>query len=339
MKLARSIGPCFFVIAALVQMPTGASAATVQHIILPTGVWNATVTVTGKDADNILAFGMRSPQDSQICPTGEGFDCTAGAAKSFTELSGELVFYLTDVTCDQTFLSTDTDPASAQIDQVDSTHWTIGWDDAGGPSSVDSTTCDFRDGDFNDLTATIVADSVTPTQGGVDFAAGNYDGVNTLDISTAFGPDDLMRSEIIVPPSTGADGYQAGPVTDDEQNASGFPTFCGGLCDAQVDVSMLPSGSQAGTTNDPGTPIKVILYYRGTAVHGDAVYAQGDGQAGSTLLSKCFSSTMASVDGVNAAKCVASDKVTTTGNGKTKIKIKTVVVLVPSGGDPIIGKG
>jgi hypothetical protein len=313
MKLARSIGLCLFVIAALVVVPTGASAASVQHIILPTGTWGVTVTVTGKDAGNNLAFGMTSPQTDQICPTGEEFDCTPGDSKSFSGLSGELVFYLNDVTCGQTFQSTDAN--SARINQIDSTHWTIGWDDGGGP-------CGTRDGDFNDLEATVVADSVTPTST-PDFAAGNYDGTNTLDIFTPFGTKDSMRSEIIVPPSTGAGGYQAGPVTDQERSAKlpAYITFCGKTqCDAQVDVSMLPSGSQ------PGAPIKVILYFKDDAINGDAVYAQGDDDATSVLLSKCGPLPV-------STKCVAS---ITTSSGKDKIK--TVVVLVPSGNDPTIGK-
>jgi hypothetical protein len=323
MKLARSFGLCFFVIAALVQMPTGASAELVSTITLPEGTWNATVTVTGRDAGNTLAFGMTSPQNFQICgnpPTAGG--CVPGDVHTFSGLSGDLVFYLTDQTCGQTFQSTDA--FSAKIDQTDSTHWTIGWDDAGN--------CTDRDGDNNDLTTSVFA-----WQGTADSASGFYNGTDTLDISTPFGAKgDSMRSEIIVPPSTGLDGYQAGQVIDEEKSNKDplYINFCGGMCDAQVDKSTLPSGSQANTESDPGAPIQVILYYKDNALSGDAVYAQGDAfGATPQLLAKCFGPTVASVNGVDPSKCVAS---ITTSSGKDKIK--KVVVLVPSGNDPIIGK-
>jgi hypothetical protein len=312
MKLARSIGLCFFVIAALVQVPTAASAA--QDITLPGGTWNVSVVVTGKDAGNTLAFGIDSPQNSEVCG-----NCAPGDADTFSGLSGELVFYLTDVTCGQTFLSTDAN--HALITSSDSTHWTIGWDDAGGPSEEGCV----QHPDFNDLTTNIVAWQTTNTP---DSASGFYDGVNTLDISTPFGTKDSMRSEVIVPPSTGAGGYQPGTVTDQEKSAKLPPyiTFCGNAqCDAQVDVSVLPDGSQ------PDAPIKVILYYKDDAINGDAVYAQGASPP-PFLLAKCDSPTVARVGGV-PKKCVAS---ITTSSGKDKIK--KVVVLVPSGNDPTIGK-
>jgi hypothetical protein len=313
MKLARSIGLCFFVIAALVQVPTAASAA--QDITLPGGTWNVSVVVTGKDAGNTLAFGLDSPQNSEICG-----DCAPGDADTFSGLSGELVFYLNDVTCGESFLSTD--DTSAQITQADSTHWTIGWDDGGTTSE---SLCDTRDEDFDDLTASIVAWQPTNT---ANSASGFYDGVNTLDISTPFGTKDSMRSEVIVPPSTGAGGYQAGEVTDNEQSAKtpAYITFCGNAqCDAQVDVTVLPAGSQ------PDAPIQVILYYKDDAINGNAVYAQGASPP-PFLLANCDSPTVARVNGT-PAKCVAS---ITTTSGKNKIK--KVVVLVPSGNDPIIGK-
>ncbi len=184
------------------------------------------------------------------------------------------------------------------------------------------------------LVAAVVDVPTATVSGQADYAAGFYDGVNQLDIQTVFGPKgDSMRSEIIVPPpcvaSATCDPYKAGPVTDQEKSAKdpAYITFCGNAqCDAQVDVSLLPSGSQ------PDSPIQVILYYKDDALKGDAVYAQGDGDTTSFLLANCDSSTVARVGG-SPAKCVAS--ITTT---KGNDKIKTIVVLVPSGADPTIGK-
>jgi hypothetical protein len=166
-----------------------------------------------------------------------------------------------------------------------------------------------------------------------DFAAGFYDGVNPLTIQTVFGQGDSMRSEIDVPSPSGTDPYQAGPVTDQERSAKNpeYIHFCGNAqCDAQVDVSSLPSGSQ------PDAPIKVILFFKDNALTGDAVYAQGDA-VGATpqLLATCDTVNGVKVARVNGtpAKCVAS---ITTSKGKDKVK--TVVVLVSSGNDPTIGK-
>ncbi|MDP9328302.1 MAG: hypothetical protein M3P10_08845 [Actinomycetota bacterium] len=326
MKLARSIGLCFFVIAALLQVPTGASA-TVPNITLPAGDWNVTVTVTGKSAGHTLAFGMTSPQPTEICGDA-ALGCVPGDALTFSDpgLSGDLVFYLTDKTCspNQTFQSTQAD--SARINQIDSTHWTIGWDDAGDCVGV-------RDHDFNDLEASVVAFKSGTT---TDSAEGFYNGTAVIIGPTTFGKGDSMASEIVLPDSTGSGGYKPGQVVDQEKSAKdpAYITFCGNAqCDAQVDVSTLPGGSQSGTTGDPGDPIQVILYYKDNALSGDAVYAQGDDDSTPQLLAKCFSPTMASVNGVDSAKCVKS--ITTTSG---KDKVKKVVVLVPSGNDPIIGK-
>ncbi len=326
MKLARSIGLCLFVIAALVQVPTGASATSVQNITLPAGVWNVTVTVTGKSAGHTLAFGMTSPQLTEICGDSE-LGCVPGDAHTFSPgLSGDLVFYLTDKTCspNQTFQSTQAN--SARINQIDSTHWTIGWDDAGNCVGG-------RDHDFNDLEASVVAFKSGTT---TDSAEGFYNGTAVIIGPTTFGTGDSMASEIVLPDSTGSNGYKPGQVVDQEKSAKdpAYITFCGNAqCDAQVDVSTLPGGSQSGTTGDPGDPIQVILYYKDNALTGDAVYAQGDDDTTPVLLQNCFGPMIASVHGTDSSKCVAS---ITTSKGKDKIK--TVVVLVPSGNDPIIGK-
>jgi uncharacterized repeat protein (TIGR01451 family) len=202
----------------------------------------------------------------------------------------------------------------------------------------DTSTVSGSQGDPNsDNNTAVQSTTVNPTNT-PDFAAGFYDGTHTLDIHTAFGSRDSFRSEIIVPPSTGTAGYQASPVTDQEKSATDptYIRFCAGQCDAQVDVSFLPSGSQANTTGDPGPPIRVILYYRGDAIRGDAVYARGDGQTSSHLLSKCDRPTVATVHGV-VTKCVASDT-TKEGGERDRDTIKKIVVLVPSGNDPTIGK-
>jgi hypothetical protein len=174
-------------------------------------------------------------------PTHPG-GCQPGDAGTASGLSGELVFYLTDQTCHQTFQSTDSN--SAAIDQIDSTHWTISWDDGGD--------CTTRDHDKNDLITSVAASPST-----ADSASGFYDGVNPLDISTPFGTKDSMRSEIIVPSpceaSPTCDPYQAGQVTDQEKSAKlpAYITFCGNAqCDAQVDVSGLPT-----TGSQPDAPI------------------------------------------------------------------------------------
>jgi uncharacterized repeat protein (TIGR01451 family) len=180
--------------------------------------------------------------------------------------------------------------------------------------------------------------AVNPVSSGTaqDSASGFYDGVHTLDIQTVFGASgDSVRSEVIVPPSAGGtNGYQPSTVTDQEKSAklAQYIRFCGGSqCDQQVDVTVLPPGTQAGTTAFPGQPIKVILYYKDDAIAGDAVYALGDDDTTPILLRPCDASNRATVAGV-VKKCIASN---TTGG---RPKVKTIVVLVPSGNDPTVGK-
>jgi uncharacterized repeat protein (TIGR01451 family) len=142
-----------FVFGAILQAPIAASAQEgPTPIVLPDGAWDVTATVDSKMADNLLEFGLSSPQEVQVCPQGEATDCAPGDTETIEDLSGELVFYLTDITCsgeefEETFFSTD--GSSAEVTQVDDTHWTIGWDDAGN--------CEIRDGDKNDLVVSIAA--------------------------------------------------------------------------------------------------------------------------------------------------------------------------------------
>lgn len=284
-----------------------AIATTVSTINLPSGTWDLTVSVTGKDANNGLGFGMSSPQTFQICPTGEESDCTPGDSHTFTGVAGgEYVFYLDDFQCEAHYLSTD--PNSAQIDQSDPTDWTIGWDDAGD--------CTTRDGDFNDLKASVSA----VQSNSVDETSGDYNGTDTLDIATVFGTTDKLASEVIVPP-----GFSPAHVTDDEHPAGDFPGFCGGRkCDAQVDETVLPDGTSADN------PMQIKLSYRGRARRGNAVYAQGDGESSPTLLQFCDSSSVARVGGT-PAKCIASIKMKFD-------KIKIYTINIPNSTDPLCGK-
>jgi uncharacterized repeat protein (TIGR01451 family) len=154
MKRAISLFGSVVLIGLSIQLAASMSAAAdpVSTITLPSGNWDVTTTVDVVSAttSDSLEYGISSPISSKVCPTGTATTCAGGESDTFPTLSGELVFYLTDLTCSQTFSSTD--GTHARIDQTDPTHWTIGWDDAGGG------TCDSPDGDFDDITTSVVAE-------------------------------------------------------------------------------------------------------------------------------------------------------------------------------------
>jgi hypothetical protein len=154
MRSARFIALSVFVVGAVLQTSAGASAEQVSTIDVGTGEHDAAVTVTFREAANPLEFGLSSPYQEKACgPSLTDADgCGPGDSYTFFGLSGELVFYLTDHACSEpvTFLSTDSQ--SALIDQSNSTHWTIAWDDAGN--------CVTRDGDKNDLVVSVVSQAI-----------------------------------------------------------------------------------------------------------------------------------------------------------------------------------
>src|SRR5687768_17171296 len=114
MRSARPIALCFFVVAALLQTSTGAFAEPVSTITLGAGSWNVTTTVISKNADNELDFGLFVPPDGESPACGDD-SCQAGDTATFEDQSGEVQFYLKDVTCGETFLSTDS--THAEINQ------------------------------------------------------------------------------------------------------------------------------------------------------------------------------------------------------------------------------
>ena len=184
MKRARSIALGVAVVVVFGQMQMTAGADQVSTIQLPAGQRDTAVTVTFRDAANNLEFGLSSPSQYEVCgPTEESpAGCVVGDSFTFTDLSGELVFYLTDHSCEgpPTYLSTD--PASAMIDQGDATHWTIGWDDAGD--------CITRDGDFDDLIVDVAAESLA------DLSVMKSDTPPQGDFS--FGPDPVGSGDVVV---------------------------------------------------------------------------------------------------------------------------------------------
>ena len=157
MRSVRLITLALLVAAGLLQTAIGASAEPVSTIVLGPGDRDTAVTVTFREAANTLEFGLSSPRQEIACgPTDAApSGCDVNDSHTFTGVSGELVFYLRDHSCNagegQTFFSND--PDSAAIDQANSTHWTIGWDDGGAD-------CVNRDGDFNDLIASVVSQAV-----------------------------------------------------------------------------------------------------------------------------------------------------------------------------------
>jgi len=238
MKSVRLIMLSFIAFGAALQAPLSASAQESQTIMLPEGNWDVTATVTSKMANNFHEFGLSSPQNVQVCPQGEAADCAAGDSETIQELSGELAFYLTDHSCSVTFLSTDEN--SAQVAQIDSTHWTIGWDDAGN--------CEGRDGDFNDLVVSVSAHRA-------DLSITKSD--TNSDTDPNYGPDPVSSGGVIayqiVVTNSGPDEATGVTVTDsatggDVRSASGDGWVCGNVTEGSVSCVLsnpLPSGQDA----------------------------------------------------------------------------------------------
>ncbi len=201
MKRVLSLFGSFILIGAAIQLAGPvAGASAVSTITLPGGNWDVTTTVSSKSAGHDLAYGISSPTSSQVCPTGAATTCAGGESDTFSALSGDLVFFMTDLTCSQTFQSTNA--AHASIDKTDATHWQISWDDAGAP-------CGSPDGDLNDLVTSVEANGadmqmtskgVTTTSEPSNTVFANADeGQNTAEYTIAItnnGPIDAQNVEV-----------------------------------------------------------------------------------------------------------------------------------------------
>jgi hypothetical protein len=120
------------------------SAANASITLPGNNSWNVATTVDSKDAGHTLAYGLDSPQQQTVCT-----NCVGGESAALGTFDGgtDLTAFMTDVSCNETFFSTNA--AHALITQPTPLTWTIGWDDSGGPC--------FPDGDMNDLVTTISA--------------------------------------------------------------------------------------------------------------------------------------------------------------------------------------
>jgi hypothetical protein len=208
-----------FVLTAVLQATVPAQAD--NTITLPPGSSQVKATVQSKDAGNQLEFGLfKGPGTFDPTCT----DCAPGDEKTYTGLSGSIIFYLKDHNSNcgvEAFFSTD--GKSAQVVQVNDGKWTISWDDGGAPSQTDPP-CS-RDGDFNDLVVDIqtIADlSITKADGNPDAAPG-------------FGPDPVSSGGTVayrlLVSNGGPDAATGISVTDIQQGgtvigASGMDWLC-----------------------------------------------------------------------------------------------------------------
>lgn len=141
---ARRAGVVGIAIGAMIVGPALQAGAQPVKPVAPAGAIvvpansEVTTTVLGKNAGDSLGYGLRKPKRIVVCT-----DCQTGNSLDLGayEDGQILVFYLTDNTHGETFLSTD--PQHAQLFRTTKYTWVINWDDAGG------------DGDYNDLTTYI----------------------------------------------------------------------------------------------------------------------------------------------------------------------------------------
>jgi RHS repeat-associated protein len=137
----------------------GAGAVGTQSVIaggviaLPSsGSVNA--IVTGGNRVDEVGFGLETPTAVHVCADQGSPTCRGLPTKLLGNFSkgDQLVFYLIDETCgDVKFLSTSPWALVQSVDGAPVPTWTIGWEDAGGPSRG----CSFNDSLFNNLTVQI----------------------------------------------------------------------------------------------------------------------------------------------------------------------------------------
>jgi uncharacterized repeat protein (TIGR01451 family) len=196
------------VLTAVLQTPVTAQAD--NTITLPAGASAVKATVVSKDAGNVLEFGLFTPAiegPGTFDPTCT--NCVPGNEKTYTGLSGSIIFYLKDHISNcglEAFFSTEA--TNAHVDQTSDGEWTIHWDDGGAPAETDPPCT--RDGDFNDLVVHIqtVADlSVSKTDTGSGLGP---DPVRTgqvvryrVSVVNA-GPDDATNVSVSDSPTAGA---------------------------------------------------------------------------------------------------------------------------------------
>jgi uncharacterized repeat protein (TIGR01451 family) len=173
-----------------------------------------------------------------------------------------------------------------------------------------------NDSDTEDTTVTGAGSAAAK-----DHASTFFDGTTTTTLQTTRDTTGRFYSKLIIP---GDAGLSAGPVSIDEIDASlpAVDGFCGGKdCDAQVQITVLPSGRTPANN-----PIQVFWFYVKDRKQGSTVYVKGDNEPAASVVRNCLVKKVA-----NPGKCVNSKTILSNGD-------RQFLQLWRDGGDPGGGK-
>ena len=192
--------------------------------------------------------------------------------------------------------TTMTDQASVSADQAD-------------PNTENNTATE---------TTTVMGSSSSDAK---DHAAGFFDNVNPLTIATTRDQTGRFYSSLTIHPD---EGLEPGVVTIDEFPATQPPynALCGNHpCDAQVQVSGLPTGEAAANN-----AMQIHWFYVRDTKQGSTIWVKGDSELFGTRLANCITRGIA-----DPPKCVNSRRVLRNGD-------RDIMLLWRNGGDPWGGK-
>jgi uncharacterized repeat protein (TIGR01451 family) len=154
-----------------------------------------------------------------------------------------------------------------------------------------------------------------------DHTRGFFDNINPLTIATTRDVTGRFYSSVIIFPD---EGLEPGVVTIDEFLATMPPynTLCGNrACDAQVQVTALPTGETAADN-----AIEVHWFYVKDKKQGSTIWVKGDGEAIGSVVLNCITRGIA-----DPPKCVNARRVLKNGD-------REIVLLWRTGADPWGGK-
>jgi hypothetical protein len=262
----------------------------------PVSATGVTVTDTPQTEGAAVQSGFGTNWVCTVDSESNTVTCTYGATLEAEETAEPLTVVVQAPTNSGASNATMTDQASVTADQ-------------GDPETANNT-------DSEDTTVTGSGSSNAR-----DHAKGFFDNINPLTIATTRDVTARFYSSLIIFPD---EGLEPGVVTIDEfpPTTPPYNTLCGNqVCDAQVQVTVLPAGGAAADN-----AIEVRWFYVKDKKQGSTIWVKGDLEAAGQVVQNCITRGIA-----DPPKCVNSRRILKNGD-------REITLLWRNGGDPWGGK-